>query len=168
MNIAQLIFNLPAATKYVVRNVEKCKNKLINCQYAAQFNKTCVNENILPNYTNIYIYIHKLQQVHFSQPKTLSIRPQLYLKIQLRPGKDATPRNHIKHKNSFKLIIFPKYKVKHFNFQLSTLGGSTRKTSLFHLHLICSIQNMTLYDRSLSLIPHINYLSILRIVDIVN
>ena len=56
MNIAQLIFNLPAATKYVVRNVEKCKNKLINCQYAAQFNKTCLNENILPNYTNIKVH----------------------------------------------------------------------------------------------------------------
>ena len=58
MTIGNLIFNLPNNIKRIIRNVEKTCKKLVNFKYALVFNTTCLNENILPTYTNIYIYIY--------------------------------------------------------------------------------------------------------------
>lgn len=41
-----------------IRRLESLHKKKINAHYAAVFNKTCIKENLLPNYSNIYIYIH--------------------------------------------------------------------------------------------------------------
>ena len=63
-NIGNLIFNLPTQSKKLVRNIEKCNKKIVNNLYAKAFNETCINENILPNYTNIYIYIYMHMLAH--------------------------------------------------------------------------------------------------------
>ena len=49
------LFNQDA--RRLIRNIENIEKKLINCQLAAVFNGTCLNEDILPIY-NLYIYIH--------------------------------------------------------------------------------------------------------------
>ena len=50
-----LINNLSPEIKSKVRNLEKINRKIINCSYAVKFNETCIKEDLLPNYTDIYI-----------------------------------------------------------------------------------------------------------------
>ena len=38
-------------------NFKNIENKLLNCQLAVACNKTCLDEDILPIYTNIYVHI---------------------------------------------------------------------------------------------------------------
>ena len=40
-----------------IRTYEKLNKKLINAEHAVLFNETCINENLLPKYSDIYIYI---------------------------------------------------------------------------------------------------------------
>ena len=50
-------------TRNFIGNIE---NRLINCQLAVLFNKTCLNEDILPIYTNIiYAYTIKLYYIYY-------------------------------------------------------------------------------------------------------
>lgn len=58
MNIGYLIHNLSEEEKCIVRKIEKINRKLVNVKYALVFNKQCIKENLLPAYTNIYIYIY--------------------------------------------------------------------------------------------------------------
>ena len=58
MTIGNLLYRLTADTKKLVRNIETTSKKHIKCIYAQVFNKTCISENVLPNYSNIYIYIY--------------------------------------------------------------------------------------------------------------
>ena len=44
--------------KKLIRKIENLEKKLANARVAILFNKTCLNENILPKFTNIYIYIY--------------------------------------------------------------------------------------------------------------
>ena len=67
MNLAQLIYNLPIEDKRKIRTLEKLRKKEINTRYSELFNKTCLNENLLPTYTNIYIYIYIFKpHIYFS------------------------------------------------------------------------------------------------------
>ena len=50
-NILNLLGNNENA-RNLIRNLEKTKKKLINSQCAVIFNQTCINESLLPNYTN--------------------------------------------------------------------------------------------------------------------
>ena len=58
MTISELILTLPPDTKSLIRSMEKTTRKIINTQLSLVFNKTCIQENLLPAYTNIYIYIY--------------------------------------------------------------------------------------------------------------
>ena len=53
MNIENSIFTLPAWQKTLVRKTEKDKT-----ESSLVYNTTCLKENLLPTYTNIYIHIH--------------------------------------------------------------------------------------------------------------
>ena len=57
ITISELILTLPPDTKTWIRSIEKNNRKRINIQLSLVFNKTCDQENLLPAYTNIYIYI---------------------------------------------------------------------------------------------------------------
>ena len=56
--IANFLFLLNQDTRKLIRNIENIEKKLIDCQLAVVFNKTCLNEDILPVYSNTYIYIY--------------------------------------------------------------------------------------------------------------
>ena len=44
---------LPFTASSILRKLENVKRKIIKCKWSIVFNETCLNENILPNYTNI-------------------------------------------------------------------------------------------------------------------
>ena len=54
-NFANFLFLFNQETRKLIRNIENIEKKLINCQLAVVFNETCLNEDILPIYTNIYM-----------------------------------------------------------------------------------------------------------------
>ena len=43
----------------LIRKYENTQKKIINNECAILFNKTCINERLLPKYIYIYIYIYK-------------------------------------------------------------------------------------------------------------
>ena len=55
--LGTLIYSLPPVEKKGVRELEKVSLKLAKSECSVLFNGVCLSENILPNYTNIYIYI---------------------------------------------------------------------------------------------------------------
>ena len=65
MNIGNLIFTLPAWQKTLVRKTEKENKKIANTESSLVYNTTCLKENLLPTYTNIYICI-LWQQIFFN------------------------------------------------------------------------------------------------------
>ena len=53
------IFNFqPSEIKQLFRKIETKSKQLITNNLHQEFNKICLNENLLPIYTNIYIYIY--------------------------------------------------------------------------------------------------------------
>ena len=50
----------------LIRKYENTRKKIINNECAILFNKTCINERLLPKY--IYIYIH----IYMAQPEKIS------------------------------------------------------------------------------------------------
>ena len=58
VNLGSLIFNLQPECRKSVRDLEKVSVKLIKQKCSLLFNSTCLKEDILPTYTNIYIYIY--------------------------------------------------------------------------------------------------------------
>ena len=52
----KLIYPQPENIKKLIRKIENLEKKLANARSAILFNKTCLNENILSKFTNIYIY----------------------------------------------------------------------------------------------------------------
>ena len=59
MTFSELILTLPPDTKSLIRSIEKTNRKIINIQLSLVFNKICIQENLLPAYSNIYICIKK-------------------------------------------------------------------------------------------------------------
>ena len=57
VSLGSLLFNLPAERRKCVRELEKISTKIIREKCSLLFNSTCLKEDILPKYTNIYIYI---------------------------------------------------------------------------------------------------------------
>ena len=51
LSIGDLIFDLKAEQKRVVRSIERTQKQYINCKYAVIFNKKCLQEGLLPKYT---------------------------------------------------------------------------------------------------------------------
>ena len=58
MNFGSLLFQLPPEERKVIRKIENISKKLINANFAVIFNEICSRENLLPTFTNIYIYIY--------------------------------------------------------------------------------------------------------------
>ena len=54
MDFGSLIFNLHPEERSSVRKIEKISKKLISAQFAVIFNNVCLQENLLPKYTDIY------------------------------------------------------------------------------------------------------------------
>ena len=57
MNFGNLLFGQPDNIKKSLRNIESIEKKLANTTIATLFNQTCLNEYLLPTFTNIYIYM---------------------------------------------------------------------------------------------------------------
>ena len=55
-NIGELLFLLPTEKRKIVRLFEKCTFKLIKLKCSLIFNHTCLQENILPIYSNIKLH----------------------------------------------------------------------------------------------------------------
>ena len=55
MNFSEFLYIQPDNIKKQVQNIENREKKLANARVAIVFNKTCLNENLLPTFTNIYI-----------------------------------------------------------------------------------------------------------------
>ena len=55
MNFIQAIYRLTEQIKKIYRTIEKYENKLIRSKWSNIFNKTCPEEEILPNYIKVYI-----------------------------------------------------------------------------------------------------------------
>ena len=51
-----LLFLLDSQQRFLVRNLEKLYRKKIQSSFVVTFNKTCLNENLLPKYTEIRTY----------------------------------------------------------------------------------------------------------------
>ena len=58
MNIGTLIYNLNYNIKRTIRKLENLNKKKNSIECSIIFNESCLQQNILPNYTNIYIYIY--------------------------------------------------------------------------------------------------------------
>ena len=58
MNLGELLFDLNNEQKRIVNSIIRSNNKVSKATYAIEFNKRCLDENILPKYSNIYIYIY--------------------------------------------------------------------------------------------------------------
>ena len=43
--------------KSIARKIEKAQLKWVSCSYGVTFLNTCISENLLPKFTDIYIYI---------------------------------------------------------------------------------------------------------------
>ena len=57
MSLGQLLWELPPAYRNIARKVEQISKKVVNAEAAVDFNHICLREDLLPSYTNIYIYI---------------------------------------------------------------------------------------------------------------
>ena len=53
---------LPEAVVKTLRLIEKTKKKIVNTNWSLIFNKTCLNENIWPTYTNLFNYINLIKK----------------------------------------------------------------------------------------------------------
>ena len=58
MTLGEIIFQFPNNIKIIIRQLEKLERKRVKANMAILFNRTCINENILPQFTNIYEYMY--------------------------------------------------------------------------------------------------------------
>ena len=81
MSLAQSIFDLPSEYKSLIRKVERLQNKEINLHYNVVFNEICLNEGLLPIYTNIRLHDPRARQEGFTvKYKKELIKRQVNLK----------------------------------------------------------------------------------------
>ena len=62
INLRDVLSRLSAEERKVVRLLETTKKKILNAQFAVIFNQTCITENLLSHFTNIYIYTDDIKQ----------------------------------------------------------------------------------------------------------
>ena len=54
----ETLSQLEPEIRKIVRRIEQNQKKITNAHYAVVFDKKCLEEGLLPNFTNIYIYIY--------------------------------------------------------------------------------------------------------------
>ena len=54
MMLGEIIIQFPNNIKIIIRQLENLERKLVNANMAVLLNRTWINENILPQFTNIY------------------------------------------------------------------------------------------------------------------
>ena len=59
-NYGQYINQFPQNTIKVIREFERIQKKICRHKMSIMFNEICINEEMLPKYTHIYIYIYIL------------------------------------------------------------------------------------------------------------
>ena len=52
MTLGELLFRLPYDTRKLFRKLESVEKKIINNNWSSVFNKTCLNNNLMPKYVN--------------------------------------------------------------------------------------------------------------------
>ena len=57
-NYGQYINQFPQNTIKVIREFERIQKKICRHKMSIMFNEICINEEMLPKYTYIYIYIY--------------------------------------------------------------------------------------------------------------
>ena len=60
LKFGQLLHLLDNELKNIIRNFGKQKKQIISAQYGKLFNQTCLNEELYPASSNIYIYISEM------------------------------------------------------------------------------------------------------------
>ena len=81
MSISDVLDLLPEPTKQTFNRIQKLNRKLSKAKQAVLFNETCLNENILPNYTNIRIHDQRAKKQPFTEAFRKSlVEHQLKLK----------------------------------------------------------------------------------------
>lgn len=73
MNFGQLLYSLPNDKKKLARQIEKVNNKINKAKTSLVFNKMCIQENLLPTYTNINTHDPAAREEQF----TVEYRQQL-------------------------------------------------------------------------------------------
>ena len=53
MSYGTLLHTVPEPLRCLYRNYETTSKKLINANWSIEFNRICINEDILPNYSRI-------------------------------------------------------------------------------------------------------------------
>ena len=56
MSFVQFFGMIPNDLKHMFRELERVNKKLINSNWSVKFNLTCINENMLPNYSNFRLH----------------------------------------------------------------------------------------------------------------
>ena len=56
MNLGTLLHNLSSENKLTIRKLEKLNRKISKCETAIIFNRQCIQEDILPKYSNIRLH----------------------------------------------------------------------------------------------------------------
>ena len=69
----EVLFQLESETRNLVRRIEQNQKKITNAQYAVVFDKTCIQEGLLPNFTNIRLHDPAVRKRRF----TLDFRRKL-------------------------------------------------------------------------------------------
>ena len=67
MNFGELIHDLQTNAKKVIRKIERTERKLQKAKSALVFNETCINEDILPKYTNIKLHDPAAKEAIFTK-----------------------------------------------------------------------------------------------------
>ena len=63
LTFGELLYPLNNDLKNQIRNFEKQKKQILSAKYGILFNQTCLNEELNPTCTNIYIYIYQYNWV---------------------------------------------------------------------------------------------------------
>ena len=66
-NLGELIYALPKEVKLEIRRLEKCFLKLQRKELSCAFNRTCLNEDILPKYTHLKLHDMAATQEGFTK-----------------------------------------------------------------------------------------------------
>ena len=74
-----LLKKLDSTQRKTIRSLENNRKKLIKNRYSISFNKTCINESILPKYSDIKIHEPAVRKAKFSKEYRLKL-----VKYQLR------------------------------------------------------------------------------------
>ena len=81
MNFGNLL-NIQPDIKSVIRNIETPEKKLAYAKIAVIFNNACLNENLLPRFSNIYKHVW-LKTVAILMLTNLFSMPSIFIRLPL-------------------------------------------------------------------------------------